>query len=61
MFPVDPRDFIGQFEPNDATSCVADNLVTTDPPRFGALFRWSFGDPFFPIYLGSRNLTSPFA
>jgi hypothetical protein len=47
MFPVDPRDFIGQFEPNDATTCIADNIVPTDPPHFGSVFRWSFGDPFF--------------
>lgn len=47
MFPIDPRDLIGQHLPNDATTCVADNLVSTDPPRYGALFRWSLGDPFF--------------
>lgn len=51
MFPIDPRDFIGQFQQNDATTCVADNLVTTDAPRFGALFRWSLGDPFFRSYV----------
>ncbi|KAJ3571520.1 hypothetical protein NP233_g3700 [Leucocoprinus birnbaumii] len=62
MFPIDPRDFIGQNEPNDATTCVADNLVTTDPPRFGALFRWSLGDPFFRSNLVAfhyGNLTHP--
>lgn len=46
-FPIDPRDFVGQFEPNDAQTCVADNIVPTDPPSFGSLFRWSLGDPFF--------------
>lgn len=51
MFPVDPRDFIGQYQENDAMTCVADNLVTTDAPRFGALFRWSLGDPFFRSYV----------
>jgi len=45
MFPVDPRDFIGEAS-QDASTCVADNLVATDPPSVGALFRWSLGDPF---------------
>jgi hypothetical protein len=47
MFPIDPRDFVVQFQLNDATTCVADNIVSTDPPRFGALARWSLGDTFF--------------
>lgn len=62
MFPIDPRDFVGPFEANDATTCVADNLVTTDAPRFGAAFRWSLGDPFFRSNLVAfhyGNLTHP--
>lgn len=47
MFPIDPRDFIGQHLPNNATTCRADNLVATDEPSLGSLFRWSLGDPFF--------------
>lgn len=46
MFPVDPRDFIGELRNNDAKDCVADNLVSTDPPRMGSLYSWSLGDPF---------------
>jgi len=46
MFPIDPRDFISQSVAGDATNCVADNIVATDPPNVGALFRWSLGDPF---------------
>ncbi|KAL9711394.1 hypothetical protein Ac2012v2_005940 [Leucoagaricus gongylophorus] len=62
MFPIDPRDFIGQFKSNDAKTCVADNIVPTDPPRFGSLFRWSLGDPFFRSNLVAfhyGNITHP--
>ncbi|THU81307.1 acid protease, partial [Dendrothele bispora CBS 962.96] len=61
MFPVDPRDFIGEAS-NDASTCVADNLVATDPPSLGALFRWSLGDPFMKSNLVAfhyGNLTHP--
>ncbi|KAK7453240.1 hypothetical protein VKT23_011916 [Stygiomarasmius scandens] len=61
MFPVDPRDFIGEGA-NDGQTCVADNLVATDPPRRGALFRWSLGDPFMKSNLVAfhyGNLTHP--
>lgn len=47
MFPVDPRDFISATNANSAKNCVADTLVSTDPPGIGALFSWSLGDPFF--------------
>jgi Eukaryotic aspartyl protease len=50
-FPVDPRDFISQDKPGDASTCVASNVVPTDPPRNGALFSWSLGDPFFKSYV----------
>ncbi|KAH9983325.1 aspartic peptidase domain-containing protein [Russula compacta] len=61
-FPVDPRDFLSQNTPGDATTCVADKVVATDPPARGALFSWSLGDPFFKsnlvvFYYG--NLTHP--
>ncbi|KAF8476662.1 aspartic peptidase domain-containing protein [Russula ochroleuca] len=61
-FPVDPRDFMSQNTPGDASTCVADHVVATDPPRPGALFSWSLGDPFFKsnlvaFYYG--NLTYP--
>lgn len=46
-FPVDPRDFISPSSNGGAITCVADNLVPTDPPAFGAQFSWSLGDPFF--------------
>ncbi|KAF9451825.1 acid protease [Macrolepiota fuliginosa MF-IS2] len=62
LFPIDPRDFVSQYKQNDATTCVADNLVTTDAPQFGALFRWSLGDPFFKsnlIAFHYGNLTHP--
>jgi len=62
MFPIDPRDFVGPFKAGDAMDCVADNLVTTDAPRFGAAFRWSLGDPFFRSNLVAfhyGNLTHP--
>ncbi|KAF9015426.1 aspartic peptidase domain-containing protein [Cyathus striatus] len=62
IFPIDPRDFIGQHTKGDATTCVADNLVATDPPNIGALFRWSLGAPFFRSNLVAfhyGNLTHP--
>lgn len=64
QFPIDPRDFVTQNATGDATTCAADNLVATDPPAPGALFSWSFGDPFFKsnlvvFYYG--NLTHPSA
>ena len=46
-FPVDPRDFVSQYKAKDVSTCVADNVVATDPPQSGALFSWSLGDPFF--------------
>ncbi|KAH9179380.1 acid protease [Lactarius sanguifluus] len=63
-FPVDPRDFISQHKIGDVSTCVANNLVATDPPQSGALFSWSLGDPFFKsnlvaFYYG--NLTHPSA
>ena len=46
MFPVDPRDFIGQAFVNNVDSCTA-NLVSTDPPQVGGYqFSWSLGTPF---------------
>ncbi|KAH9969769.1 aspartic peptidase domain-containing protein [Russula dissimulans] len=61
-FSVDPRDFMSQNTPGDAKTCVASNVVGTDPPTSGALFSWSLGDPFFKsnlvaFYYG--NLTNP--
>ncbi|KAI0304284.1 acid protease [Multifurca ochricompacta] len=61
-FPVDPRDFMSQKASGDSSTCVANNIVGTDPPESGALFSWSFGDPFFKsnlvaFYYG--NLTHP--
>jgi hypothetical protein len=62
IFPIDPRDFISQLESNNSETCQADNLVATDAPDVGALFRWSLGTPFFrstlvAFYYG--NLTHP--
>ena len=62
MFPIDPRDFVSQNKANDATTCVASNIVSTDAPSFGALFSWNLGDPFLKsnmvvFYYG--NLTHP--
>jgi hypothetical protein len=62
IFPIDPRDFIGQQTKGDARTCVADNLVATDAPSIGALFRWSLGAPFFRSNLVAfhyGNLTHP--
>ncbi|KAL0961195.1 hypothetical protein HGRIS_006164 [Hohenbuehelia grisea] len=62
MFPVDPRDFIGQETVGDIDNCIADNLVPTDPPSKGALFSWSLGDPFMKSNLVAfhyGNLTHP--
>ncbi|KAF8500835.1 aspartic peptidase domain-containing protein [Russula emetica] len=61
-FPIDPRDFMSQNTPSDASTCVANNVVATDPPSSGALYSWSLGDPFFKsnlvaFYYG--NLTHP--
>jgi len=61
-FSVDPRDFMSQYMLGDAKTCVANKVVTTDPPTTGALFSWSLGDPFFKsnlvaFYYG--NLTHP--
>jgi hypothetical protein len=61
-FPVDPRDFIGATKAGDANTCVADNVVATDPPEKGSLFRWSLGDPFLKSNLVAfhyGNLTHP--
>ncbi|KII86691.1 hypothetical protein PLICRDRAFT_114010 [Plicaturopsis crispa FD-325 SS-3] len=62
MFPVDPRDFVSENKAGDATTCVANNVIGTDPPSVGALYSWSLGDPFFKsnlvaFYYG--NLTHP--
>jgi len=62
MFSVDPRDFVSSANSEDAKTCVASNVVPTDPPSQGALFSWSLGDPFFKsnlvvFYYG--NLTHP--
>ncbi|KAH9480354.1 Pepsin A [Psilocybe cubensis] len=62
MFPIDPRDFISQLDPDNAVACQADNLVPTDPPSIGALFRWSLGTPFFRsniVAFHFGNLTHP--
>jgi len=62
IFPIDPRDFIGQLEPGNSQDCIADNLVSTDAPNVGALFRWSLGTPFFRSNLVAfhyGNLTHP--
>jgi len=62
MFPIDPRDLPGPVSPNDASNCVIDNLVATDAPGVGALFRWSLGDPFMKSNLVAfhyGNLTNP--
>ncbi|KAJ8454508.1 hypothetical protein ONZ45_g19278 [Pleurotus djamor] len=61
-FPVDPRDFIGQYKKNSVDNCVADNLVSTDAPSRGSLYRWSLGDPFLRSNLVAfhyGNLTHP--
>jgi len=62
MFPIDPRDLIGQLNPGNVATCRANSLVATDPPGIGALFRWSLGSPFLrsnlvAFYYG--NLTVP--
>ncbi|PPQ85163.1 hypothetical protein CVT25_004170 [Psilocybe cyanescens] len=62
MFPIDPRDFVSQLNPDNAVACQADNLVPTDPPSIGALFRWSLGTPFFRsniVAFHFGNLTHP--
>lgn len=62
QFPVDPRDFIGAASSGNATECVANKVVSTDPPSRGALFRWSLGDPFFKsnlVVFHYGNLTHP--
>jgi len=62
MFPVDPANLIQPLEAGEADSCVANQIVSTDPPSVGALFRWSLGDTFLKsttvaFYYG--NLTHP--
>ncbi|KAJ7739036.1 aspartic peptidase domain-containing protein [Mycena maculata] len=62
MFPIDPRDLIGPETANNAETCVFDNIVATDPPSVGALFRWSLGDPFMKsnlVVFHYGNLTNP--
>ncbi|KAJ7879107.1 aspartic peptidase domain-containing protein [Mycena leptocephala] len=62
MFPIDPRDLPGPVSANDASNCVVDNLVSTDAPGIGALFRWSLGDPFMKsnlVVFHYGNLTHP--
>jgi hypothetical protein len=46
MFPVDPANFITPYMLGSAETCVASELVATDPPSVGAQFSWSLGDPF---------------
>jgi len=62
MFPVDPANFISPYMMGSVETCVASELVATDPPSVGALFSWSLGDPFLKsnlvaFYYG--NLTHP--
>jgi len=62
MFPVDPRDMIGEQREGDTSTCVADNLVSTDAPSVGATFRWNLGAPFMRSNLVAfhyGNLTHP--
>ncbi|KAJ7162014.1 aspartic peptidase domain-containing protein [Mycena filopes] len=62
MFPIDPRDLIGPQSAKEAQTCVVDNLVATDAPGVGALFRWSLGDPFMKsnlVVFHYGNLTHP--
>jgi len=62
LFPVDPRDFVAQNQTGDANTCIANNVIGTDPPSSGALFSWSLGDPFFKSTLVAfhyGNLTHP--
>jgi len=62
MFPIDPRDLIGPTQQGGAQTCVVDNVVATDAPSVGALFRWSLGDPFLKSNLVAfhyGNLTHP--
>ncbi|KIK60385.1 hypothetical protein GYMLUDRAFT_605748 [Collybiopsis luxurians FD-317 M1] len=61
MFPVDPRDFISDIRATDTNTCEASNVVSTDPPSVGALFRWSLGDPFMKNIVAFHygNLTHP--
>ncbi|KAF8879692.1 hypothetical protein BD779DRAFT_1122359 [Infundibulicybe gibba] len=46
MFPIDPRDFIGNIA-GDSTTCLANEIVPTDPPSRSIPYQWSLGDPFF--------------
>ncbi|KAJ7761103.1 aspartic peptidase domain-containing protein [Mycena metata] len=62
MFPIDPRDLIGPQSAHDAQTCIVDNIVATDAPSVGTLFRWSLGDPFMKSNLVAfhyGNLTNP--
>jgi len=62
MFPIDPRDLPSPADGDEASSCVISNLVSTDAPGIGALFRWSLGDPFMKSNLVAfhyGNLTHP--
>ncbi|KAF9049443.1 aspartic peptidase domain-containing protein [Rhodocollybia butyracea] len=62
MFPIDPRDFISDSTATNTKTCQASNIVGTDPPSVGALFRWSLGDPFMKSTLVAfhyGNLTHP--
>jgi hypothetical protein len=62
MFPIDPRDFVSQQESGDATTCIANNVVSTDPPSSGSLFSWSLGDTFLKsnlVVFHYGNLTHP--
>ncbi|KAJ7451803.1 aspartic peptidase domain-containing protein [Mycena galericulata] len=62
MFPIDPRDLIAQSTANSVETCTVSNIVATDPPSVGALFRWSLGDPFLKSNLVAfhyGNLTNP--
>jgi hypothetical protein len=62
MFPVDPRDMIGEHVDGNTDTCVSDKLVSTDAPSIGSTFSWSLGDPFMRSNLVAfhyGNLTNP--
>jgi hypothetical protein len=62
LFKVNPLDFISPSQAGDDQTCVADNVVATDPPSVGSLFSWSLGDPFMKstvVAFHYGNLTNP--
>jgi len=42
-FPIDPRDFMSQYTPGDARTCISSSIFMTDPPSHGGYLAGDWG------------------